>query len=269
MFRLHQIQRDLEHPASKDIHVPPHCWVLNIQPWIRDLIGLDSDIPGFMIREEYTLALRAAIQFYKGDEQMFRTTTAADEGNDNDAMEIDTGDLLQNPFTELPSSLVSTRGGFIVVGHPGIGKHCSPPPKIETPHPGLGTTAWLHVVLIWRLQAGLPTIYQSHPSFLLFFNAEGAFTWHHDWPLNALELRRDIPSSTWCLIDSNINLTKVPAFITSLCCFIVQAWSPQNEHFTWRDKAGAPVMTYYMKPWSLTEILSGYVTYYPYIIVPL
>jgi hypothetical protein len=126
MFRLHQIQRDREHPASKDIHVPPHCWVLNIQPWIQELIGFD--IPaGFMVREEYLLASRAAIQFYKGEKQTFETAPTADEGNNDDVMEIDMGDLLQNPFTELPSSLVSKRGGFIVVGHPGIGKHCSAP----------------------------------------------------------------------------------------------------------------------------------------------
>jgi hypothetical protein len=108
------------------------------------------------------------------------------------------------------------------------------------------------------VQAGLPTVYQSRPDYLYFFSEDGVFETYCGSGVKATDLRRQIPESTWCLIDSNRSLMDVPTFITDLGRFIVQASSPRAGRVAWKDKSNRSVIQYYMKPWSLSEILAGY-----------
>jgi hypothetical protein len=93
--------------------------VLKAKAWVGDLLP-DVDVSGFMIREEFTAALQAAIEYYTRGTYQFETTP--DENDENDAMQIDSGACFPNPFSKLSPSFASTRGGFILLGHPGIGK---------------------------------------------------------------------------------------------------------------------------------------------------
>lgn len=117
-------------------------------------------------------------------------------------------------------------------------------------------------MLILRLQAGLPTIYQSMVDRMYLFNDEGVFEFpcgqkgDPDWT----EVKSyDVPATTWALIDSNENLIHVPISYSRL--FVVQATSPRPDRFAWRDKAPFHVTSYIMKPWTISELHLGYVVY--------
>jgi hypothetical protein len=117
-------------------------------------------------------------------------------------------------------------------------------------------------MLILRLHAGLPTIYQSTVDRAYLFINEGVFEcdcgYRGDPNFDELERCTALPASTWALIDSNQNLIKVPLGYQNRY-FVVQASLPSSVHFAWRDKVNFPVDTYIMQPWTITELLQGYV----------
>jgi hypothetical protein len=118
----------------------------------------------------------------------------------------------------------------------------------------------LYVLLVLRLQAQLPTIYQSRASHLYYFADDGVYLINLTPSLIATNFK--FHKSTWCLIDSNLSLDTVPVFIQDLDLFIVQASSSRPHRYAWIDKATGPVYQYFMKPWTLPELLVGYVTYF-------
>ncbi|KAF8328004.1 hypothetical protein F5887DRAFT_160175 [Amanita rubescens] len=73
----------------------------------------------------------------------------------------------------------------------------------------------------------------------------------------ATNFKSQLHKSTWCLVDSNQSLHTVPVFIQDLDLFVVQASSPRPHRYTWIDKATRPVLRYFMKPWTLPELLVG------------
>ena len=263
MFELRTVQRDTSCPG---IHVPPTYWVLKIQDWLEELVP-ESSLLGVLIRDEYMEALKAVIEYSSKRTTNFPTVVShgGDRKDNEDDMRVDDDTLsapFRNPFLDPPAQLVSYRGGFILVGHPGIGEQHRFLPAVDS-HPCLGKTVWLNVVLILRLQAGLPTIYQSHPDRLYFFSKEGVFKCNCSpgHIPNPCEFRRRIPESTWCLIDCNQDLVGVPMFIQQLRLFIVQASSLRSDHLKWTNKATSLVIRYFMKPWTLSELIVGHVTH--------
>jgi len=127
----------------------------------------------------------------------------------------------------------------------------------------VGKTVLLCVLLVLRLQAQLPTIYQSRASHLYYFADDGVYLINLTPSSIATNFKPQFHKSTWCLIDSNQSLDTVPVFIQDLDLFIVQASeSPPRQHrYAWIDKATGPVFQYFMKSWTLPELLVGYVTY--------
>jgi hypothetical protein len=125
----------------------------------------------------------------------------------------------------------------------------------------VGKTAFLYVLLVLRLQAQLPTIYQSRDSHFYYFADDGVYLINSKSNPIATNYKSQFHKSTWCLIDSNQSLNIVPVFIQDLNLFIVQASSPRPHRYAWIDKATRPVSRYFMKPWTLPELLVGYVTY--------
>jgi hypothetical protein len=117
----------------------------------------------------------------------------------------------------------------------------------------------LYVLLVLRLQAQLPTIYQSRASHLYYFADDGYLI---NLTPSLIATNFKFHKSTWCLIDSNLSLDTVPVFIQDLDLFIVQASSSRPHRYAWIDKATGPVYQYFMKPWTLPELLVGYVTYF-------
>ena len=124
----------------------------------------------------------------------------------------------------------------------------------------VGKTVFLHVLLVLRLQARLPTIYQSRDSYLYYFNEDGVFVTILAPGLIATRFQSHFHPSTWCLIDSNQSVGGVPVFIQDLNLFIVQASSPSPHSFEWVDKATSLVLRYFLKSWTLSELFVGYVT---------
>ncbi|KAF8634335.1 hypothetical protein AX17_004213 [Amanita inopinata Kibby_2008] len=156
-------------------------------------------------------------------------------------MEVDDIDPapLENLFLDLPDR-VEKNMGYVLLGDPGIGK-----------------TAFLYVLLVLRLQARLPTIYLSRPSYLYYFANNGVYLFNlTPYPI-AGTFESWFHKSTWCLIDSNWSLDTVPGPILDLNLFIVQASSPRPHRYTWIDKVGRQVSWYFMKPWTPHELLVG------------
>jgi hypothetical protein len=115
-------------------------------------------------------------------------------------------------------------------------------------------------VLVFRLQRGLPTILQFRPGKLFYFSESGVHEFSYQENSNPTPFRDTIDSSTWCLVDTNLNLGTVPTFLTLLRTFIVQASSPRDARTKWDSKYGSAVIRYYMAPWSISEIITGYVS---------
>jgi hypothetical protein len=116
LLTLHDVERDEDNPCSPHIRVPETCWKLRAQPWITDLLGCD-DASSFMIREEYIEALGALIQYYRSGEDII-PNLMEDEYADRDVWNPPT---ISNPFDSLTSGERVREGGFVVLGHPGIG----------------------------------------------------------------------------------------------------------------------------------------------------
>jgi hypothetical protein len=229
--------------------------VLKVQEWINSL--MEAPPSAILMRNEFIVALRVLMEFSYTPKCQFATE---DNGSgEGDPMEVDGGGPFSNPFLVPGAQLVSDNGGFIILGNPGIGKrHILSLVTEDPPHSYLGKSSLLQVTLVQRLQAGLPTIYQSVKRHLFFFSKDGVFKC--DFTLGSIdeyEFMTFVPKSTWCLVDSNRDLISVPVFITSLGLFIVQAASPRFHRVDWVDKAARPVMRFFMKPWELSELFVG------------
>ena len=129
---------------------------------------------------------------------------------------------------------------------------------IATSSISVGKTVLLYVLLVLRLQAQLLTIYQSRDFNLYYFANNGIYLISLTLSCIATNFKSQAHKSTWCLIS----LDTVPVFIQDLDLFIVQASSHGPHRYAWIDKATGPVYQYFMNPWTLPELLVGYVTYF-------
>ena len=100
-------------------------WVMRHQDGISELLDY-SGLSGILIREEYTKALNAVIRFAE-------TGKAADDDENKESDQSEAGvddDHYYNLFLNL-SDCQKSNGGFIVIGHPGIGESPNLSLKIE------------------------------------------------------------------------------------------------------------------------------------------
>ncbi|KAK0463205.1 uncharacterized protein EV420DRAFT_1160619 [Desarmillaria tabescens] len=141
-----------------------------------------------------------------------------------------------NPFHG-KEDLESRLAGFMILGHPGIGK-----------------TIFLYYILLLRLQAKQPTILVTRPNSVTLFLEQGVFS-------VAIEhftiISKLIPASAWCLVDSSDELKAPPPFsIIQSSFFIVQVTSARYSRIAWRKRT-MDVHQYYMKPFTLSELIVG------------
>ncbi|KAK0469959.1 uncharacterized protein EV420DRAFT_1497686 [Desarmillaria tabescens] len=139
-----------------------------------------------------------------------------------------------NPFLGYKASAPKVKG-FIITGHPGIGKTIS-----------------LYYVFLLRLQASQPTILITHPDKVTIFLQQGIFSISM---VDFEEVVNLIPISTWCLVDCNESLERVPEAIVKTPFFILQTASP-SKHLQLQNKA-LGILQYVMKPFSLSELIIG------------
>ncbi|KAF8069237.1 hypothetical protein FPV67DRAFT_1112863 [Lyophyllum atratum] len=226
-FVLQELLTD-ETLDDPDVLVPAKFWTLQIPP---DMVSaLPLPLQSTLLRDDYFEALRA----------LFRAVgwQASTIHNPDDQSRP------ENPFLNQRSHTVKS-AGFILTGHPGIGK-----------------TAWLPLVLILRLHAKLPTIYQVGPRSTLLFNGSGVERIMTD--LNEDIIRGfkkacevDGPFPIWALIDSNLDLTRVnPLYLTSEI-FVVQTPSPRANRLEWKKKQNIKAPEFILQPFTLSELIAG------------
>jgi len=237
--------------SSPDISIPSTYWVLDVKDW-----SLEFDpkcfVSGALIRDEYKEALQAVLSHYRTGNFHFPTSVVGE------AMEVDIENRpFANPFLDLSADFVSEMGAFILLGHPGIGDLSRFLNRIESYYIPLGKTIWLYLALVLRLEAGLPTIFQSLPNRLFFFNDEGVHILKYSLSASAMDFKAEFPPSTWCLVDSNLELNTVPGFIRNLSLFVVQASSPRPERIEWEKKEQRASLEYFLKPWTPSELIMG------------
>jgi hypothetical protein len=115
-------------------------------------------------------------------------------------------------------------------------------------------------VLILRILAGHPTIYYFQPDIFYVFNADGLYEvdlGHKGLQSERARFHNAISSEYWCLVDSNRSVLDVPPFLSYLRAFIVQSASPRKDRLEWRKKYDYYSIKYYMKHWSLSELIMG------------
>jgi hypothetical protein len=89
--------------------------VLDVQDWIS-ILQPDASFSGVLVREEYREAVRALIQWFSEGMSEIPTEIAVDE----DTMQVD--EAFPNPFVKLSRDSLPKKGGFVLLGHPGIGE---------------------------------------------------------------------------------------------------------------------------------------------------
>ena len=68
---------------------------------------------------------------------------------------------------------------------------------------------------------------------------------------------REISPQYWCLVDCNRSVPGVPYLLSQSLAFIVQAASPRSEHTDGVKKYHPGAWRYFMKNWSLAELIMG------------
>jgi hypothetical protein len=114
-----------------------------------------------------------------------------------------------------------------------------------------GKTCFLALLFHLRVAANLPTLYMSDEvSMILYKNRKLGELQN----TSSITLLLNMPEETWCLIDSN-----VPGFIENTQFFIVQATSPRQKRMEYVKKLHGDSQLCLMSPWSLRELIMGYV----------
>jgi hypothetical protein len=114
-----------------------------------------------------------------------------------------------------------------------------------------------------RLALELPTALQVHRNYAILFHRGGVFQFAN---LNSPMVYDDVlapepddgPQRIWALIDTNqFLLEPADIFKQRGTFFVVNTTSPRSEHIEWLNKSNREY--FYMKPWSLSEVLQAYV----------
>ncbi|KAF8068650.1 hypothetical protein FPV67DRAFT_1780143 [Lyophyllum atratum] len=230
-FVLRELVTD-ETLDDPDVPVPAKFWTLQIPPDMVSTLSLPLQYS--LLRDDYFEAFRALFQAVGWPESTIHNP--------------DDQSTPENPFLNQRSHTV-TSVGFILTGHPGIGK-----------------TAWLQLVLVLRLHAKLPTIYQVGPRLTYLFDSSGVERIITDLNADIIEGFKDAceaeagpdgPLPIWALIDSNLDLTGVDPLYLTYKIFVVQTPSPRANHLEWIKKQSITVPVFILQPFTLAELIAG------------
>ena len=122
----------------------------------------------------------------------------------------------------------------------------------------VGKSVLLRILLVLRLHAKLPTIFQCISGLAYYFTAKGiqiiSLKGTH---LQDIKNARESTPQVWALIDSNRHLKDVQEVYYESSIFIVQTPSPQESRTEWKKKTNVAITSFILKPWSLLELLYG------------
>ncbi|KAJ3508499.1 hypothetical protein NLJ89_g5717 [Agrocybe chaxingu] len=213
---LEPVRRDAH--ADVNLEVPHQRWVVRMAE--TGLEYSDNPYTQIFVRDDYFEAFRDAF---------------ATAGYDASHIEKNiTGPHFPNPFLQVHPTDAHPYSGFIVTGGPGIGK-----------------TLWLMLVLILRLHAGLPTIFQSRPNDIYFFHADGVVC------VESVTTLGKRANNVWALVDSNAALQSVDKAFFQKGAFVVQAASPKDERINWVKGMTFLPKKFILAPWSLSELIAA------------
>jgi len=170
--------------------------------------------------------------------------------------------LIRDEYKEAHRSALATFAAermydaFIVTGQPGIGPTFSRSAIPGSQYLSSGKSIFLLLLLLQRLALKLPTIVQiSRWDPVLFYkngvkqlgqpNSGAAYTAFLSW---------DHPfRRIWALVDTDRYLSGPSRALRTGPFFVVEVTPPYHPHFNWiRDLRSK---TFYMKPWSFSEVL--------------
>ena len=120
----------------------------------------------------------------------------------------------------------------------------------------VGKSLWLYYALVRCLEQGRTVLFQVSPNEAFIFNRHGVF--EIPTTVRGRLLSGSLSPSTWCLIDSNLQLKSVPDYVTDMSFFIVQAASPRDDRMEWIRKTTLRWCRYLMKPMTTGELIAGY-----------
>ena len=98
---------------------------------------------------------------------------------------------------------------------------------------------FLALALLRCLERHWTVLLQTGAAEVLIFNSNGVYAL--PLPVDLRILRKGLPRTTWCLVDSNTALESVPDHILNLDLFLIQATSPRSNSFRGRQ-SGALVI---------------------------
>ena len=162
-----------------------------------------------------------------------------------------------------PFNLAENRGLFmpgcavIITGLPGIGwlVFCHQVLLIESVS---GKTRFLCLLFYLRVAANLPTLYMSQGDNAIVYKDSG-FGWLQPPNLNWMSLKDNMPENTWCLVDSNKSLNRVPPAVIQSGLFIIQAASPREDRMKYVKGLDGTFQFCLLRDWTLAELIVGYV----------
>lgn len=170
-----------------------------------------------------------------------------------------------NPF--LLDSAEDIGGSAATVGVSVIGQwglryvlHLLPqrPPILNWAIDGTGTSVFLRYLLCLRLLAKLPTIFVDDKDEYALICDSGAYAIGNTSKRFSRSLSELLPTSTWCLVDSNDAVPTVPDYLLSLGKFVVQAEKMNTKSVEWLDNIDVNSSTrYYMKRWTSYELIAA------------
>ena len=119
----------------------------------------------------------------------------------------------------------------------------------------LGKTLFLFFVLALRVLQSLPSIYMVGPKCIYIVDSKGV----RKTPTKKF-YRNLVTDEHWCLVDSNHDLQTMPTELLELGSFTIQTASPRTKRVEWWKKSPNPCTFFFMKAWSLPELIVGHVS---------
>ncbi|KAF8650653.1 hypothetical protein AX16_005133 [Volvariella volvacea WC 439] len=226
--------------------VPTHCWTLEVP----QSVAWASSVPAkVLIRNDY---MEALIEVFK----------CVNMDSSHIPRDLNSLDVFQNPFSHC-SPLYQDETSVSLASKGAE----SPTSFVMTGSPGIGKSIWLFFVLILRLHAKLPTIYQVDASRLWFFSHSGVISMSSAAAGSIYQFVEYVgedpshiwidPFYVWGLVDSNQQLRSVSSQLSSDSLFTIQTPSPRSERMEWLKKLSTGYHIFILKLWTVAELICG------------
>ena len=121
-----------------------------------------------------------------------------------------------------------------------------------------GKSVFLLLILLGRLARRLPTILQIGREDPILFHKNGVkqLGRPNSGAAYVLLLSRGAPlRRIWALVDAARDLAEPAGALVTGPFFVVETTSPRHPRFNWAK--GIRTETFYMKPWSFSEVLQA------------